>query len=149
MIGFRPFVLVVWGGFLIPLLLSGCRNDEPARLPQSPVAETSADEKLTPEAARAALLTVDGEGHEFQGMGWKILEREAKAAPIKVLDERTYELGLWHFNLTDKTFEGTVIFPKAHYHHFNSWHGVFERTPEGKWRAKLTGSSSEHGHGGE
>ena len=140
----RRFVLALL--CLSPGVLSGCWVDEHSKAAPSKMTETRAEEKLTPEAARIALLAVDGNGHEINGMGWEVLLREAKAGSIKAPDQRTCEIGLWRCNLMEKTFEGTVIFPKAHYHHFNEWHGVFERAPEGKWRAKVTGSSSAHGH---
>jgi hypothetical protein len=129
--------------------LPGCWNDDGAKVTPSEATRTPSEEKLTPEAARAALLAVDGGGHEKNGMGWDVLVREAKTAPIQVLDDGTCEVGLWHCHLANRTFDGTVIYPKAHYHHFNQWQGVFERTPEGKWRAKVTGSSSAHGAGGK
>jgi hypothetical protein len=130
-------------------MLSGCWIDKPRQTPPSETTETRVDEKLTPEAARKALVAVDGNGHEMNGWGWELLYREAKTATIKAIDENTCEIGLWHCNLANKTFDGTVIFPKAHSHHFNEWHGVFELTPEGKWRAKVTGASSAHGPRGK
>jgi hypothetical protein len=135
--------------WLSPVALSGCWNDEKAKVPQSETTPTHSEEKLTAEVAREALLVVDGGGHEKTGMGWEVLLREAKTAPIHVLNEETCEIGLWHCNLADRTFNGTVSYPNAHHHNLNQWHGIFERAPDGNWRAKVTGSSSAHATGGK
>ena len=65
-----------------------------------------------------------------------------KDEPIKVVNADKIEVGNWTCNLKEKTFHGSFAFPDAPRHKFNEVRGVFQRTPEGKWVAKVTDSKS-------
>jgi hypothetical protein len=51
-------------------------------------------------------------------------------------------IGKWHCDLRKKTFGVSVEFPQARRHRLNFWTGLFERTPTGGWRARITEGGS-------
>jgi hypothetical protein len=129
---YRLSVAIVLGTILMAFFFVGYPNTE-----------AQASKKITPKEAHAALIDVDSAGHERTGMGWWVLIRAAKTAPIERLEDGSCEIGGWHCNLAEGRFEGAVYYPKALRHKNNEWYGVFERTTKGKWRAKVTHSRSD------
>ena len=71
-----------------------------------------------------------------------VIVRLPKDEPIEILNPDEIAVGGWTCNLKEKTFHASFSFPDAPRHKFNEVTGVFERTPAGKWVAKVTDSNS-------
>jgi len=107
--------------------LSGCVGE---RTEQSTKADK--DQVLTAEIAKKALLEMD-----LEQIPPGVIVPEPKDEPIKLLGTDEIALGIWKCNLGKKTFEVTAKYPNAPRHKFNHVMGVFRRTPDGKWVAKV------------
>ena len=130
----------------------GCRR-EAARL-EKDAAESGIElQELSAESARKALIEmIEGgevERHDFLKLLLPSLKTDAVDSSDPALGTGEIQIGEWRCNLRNATFGVTMTFPKADFHAFNSWNGVFERTAEGKWRAKITSfQSAQRGRGG-
>jgi hypothetical protein len=104
--------------------------------------DTDADARngiFTAEVAKKALLEMDS-GEIPPG----VIVPRPKDEPIEFLNADEIAVGIWRCNLKEKTFEASAFFPQAIRHKRNDVSGVFERTPDGKWVAKVKESSSAH-----
>jgi len=120
------------------LLLGGCSRDEPA----PPAADAVTVRELTAEEARTALLELAKTAKD----DW-LGSLATDLANDRIERENGYRIriGRWECDLSEKWFNATLVFPKAHFHHHNTWSGVIERSPRGKWVARVTEETSAHG----
>lgn len=95
------------------------------------------DQDLTTEIAKRTLLEMD-----FSQVYAGVMIPAPKDEPITVINADEIAIGGWKCNLKKKTFHAEAFFPEAPRHKINQVIGVFERTPNGKWVAKVTKSSS-------
>ena|ERR1022692_793802 len=118
-------------GCLGVLLLTGCVSEKRQE------AKVDKDQVLTAETAKKALLEMDP-----TQIPPGVIVRLPKDEPIQVVNADEIAVGGWTCNLKEKTFHASFAFPEAFRHKHNQVSGVFERTPDGKWVAKVTDSSS-------
>ena len=118
---------------LVLLLLTGCDSNRK----QSDARRDATEDELTTEIAKRCLLEMEP-GQIPPG----VIIPPPKDEPIRIINADEMELGVWECNLKKKTFHASAHFPEAIHHKTNHVRGVFERTPDGKWVAKVTGSKS-------
>ena len=97
------------------------------------------DCELTGAVAKRALLEM-----AVRQIPSGVLVPAPKDEPIQVLDTDKISIGIYHCDLKERTFYADALFPNAPRHSYNQLHGIFERTAEGKWVAKITRSLSGH-----
>jgi hypothetical protein len=119
------------------LVIAGCAGEPAAVEPKAGV--EAKEERLTAEAAKRALLEMG-----VQQIPPGVLVPPPKDVPVQAVGADEISIGLYYCNLKDKTFHASAFYPNADRHKFNHVSGVFERTAEGKWVAKITESSSGH-----
>ena len=94
---------------------------------------------LTSAIAKRALLEMD-----VKQIPPGVLVPWPKDEPIQIHDADEISIGIYHCNLKQQTFHAHAFYPNAPRHQFNHLKGIFERTAEGKWVAKVTESQSGH-----
>jgi hypothetical protein len=115
------------------LLAIGCvteRKEKDAK-------EDAKKQAFTAEIAKRVLLEMDSNQIPFG-----VWVPPPKDEPIEVLNSDEIAVGGWTCNLKEKTFHASFSMPDAVRHKRNEVSGVFERTPAGKWVAKVTNSKS-------
>jgi hypothetical protein len=129
----RRVVLWLGIGWLVLLVATGCareRNDQGAR-------EDAKEQALTAEIAKKTLLEMAP-----SQIPPGVTVHLPKDEPIEVVGPDEIAVGGWTCNLKEKTFHASFAFPDAPRHKQNHVTGVFQRTPDGKWVAKVTQSQS-------
>jgi hypothetical protein len=118
---------------LFLLLFAGCSDER-----KEPDAKTD-DEGLvlTAEMAKRALLEMDP-----RQIPSGVMVPDPKDDPVQFISRDEIAVGAWECNLHEKTFQVDAHYPEAIRHQHNHVRGVFQRTPEGKWVAKVTSSTS-------
>jgi hypothetical protein len=116
---------------LILGLLPGCSPDRGEAV-QTP----------SPDEARQALLDMIEQHQGDIFMGHFLPVTDLKTAKIEHDASDQVRIGRWTCNLKEATFDVVVQFPNAPHHAYNEWHGVFQRSPEGKWQARVSEGSS-------
>jgi hypothetical protein len=121
---------VAWLGLL---LVSGCSS----KLEEQDAKVADKDELLTADIAKRTLLEM-----EPGQIGRSVMIPRPKDEPIEFRSADEIAIGIWNCNLKEKTFHAFAHYPKAKIHRINDVSGVFQRTPGGKWVAKVTHSRS-------
>jgi len=129
--GQRALLWLSLGWLGLPLS-TGCVRER-----QEQDAKVEKEHALTAEIAKRALLEMDP-GQIPPG----VIVPGPKNEPITFLNANEITVGEWNCNLKEKTFHVFQAFPEAIRHKQNEVSGVFERTPGGKWVAKVTDAKS-------
>jgi hypothetical protein len=95
------------------------------------------DKGLTAGLAKAALFEMKAEA-----IPPGVLVPQPKHEPIQLISAEEIALGPWRCNLKRKSFVGSTFYPDAPRHKHNYVEGVFDRTPAGKWVARVISSGS-------
>ena len=74
----------------------------------------------------------------------KMLLPPLKTDPINNESADEVTIGRWSCNLEERTWSVLLEFPNGDGHRINQWNGVFQRTQDDTWLAKVTGASSVH-----
>jgi hypothetical protein len=123
------------GVVCLGMLFSGCVDDRQEQ-------DAKVDDKgqaLTAELATKALLEMD-----WEQIPPGVIVPRPRAERIDFFDAGQFREGNWTCDLKKKTFAIHREYPNAERHKFNDVCGVFERTPGGKWVAKVTDTASGH-----
>jgi hypothetical protein len=116
------------------------------------VEDVQINRDLGPEEARQALIEmIEHRGdHQVSFLALALPQvkafgqGKAKRDEIRVETEGEVQIGPFCCELKERRFNAVMLFPKALRHRDNFWTGVFERSPSGKWRAKITSFKSGH-----
>ncbi len=120
------------------LALPACRKDKAKVLP----VEKNAEE-LTPEQARQALMAMLEKSEASTPSYLPLLLPRLQAEPIVSGDQPgQIAIGPWWCHLPKKIFTVTLSFPRAFRMQVEESGGVFERSGDGRWRARITWCSS-------
>jgi hypothetical protein len=99
---------------------------------------------LTAEEARKSLIQLverPDEGVAHSDFLEKLLPR-LNSDRIEQINAEEIAVGPWRCDLRKATWNVSLEFPNALRHQLNEWHGVFQRSPDGRWVARTTGSCS-------